>query len=411
MHQHAPVILVSAFSINPDSNGNNSPSWKLLAQIGRFNPLIVVTRPVYREAIERAVAADEELRTMQITWVWFDVNNVPNAVRGGRLHRAWWQRALPGFVLKQKLSFDVVHDMSPGAIRTPSRLWKLGKPFVFGPVGRQRRVPKNYLIHVYGWRAWLGTELRWRVDRILQSRDRALHNSMRHANYLITFDREVDHQNYGSQAPVLHMPVAGCDSGISEAHRGEHFTVVASGPLRPEAGFDLCIRSFARYYHQLSGNEKLRSQLVIIGDGPLAAYLQGLAAEMEISSAVKFIPWLHATDQRALFAESSVFFSSAHQSRCDQLSLALSCGLPVVCFRDGVCGDFVSTDCGVTIRQGRYDTTITRFSEALRLLHTNPTLHARLSEGARRLFSQQFSWEAKGQKLNSIYRQLAGNPA
>ncbi|MFN9958123.1 MAG: hypothetical protein ACK55I_33890, partial [bacterium] len=77
MHQHAPVILVSAFSINPESNGNNSPSWKLLAQIGRFNPLIVVTRPIYREAIERAVAADEELRTMQITWVWFDVNSIP----------------------------------------------------------------------------------------------------------------------------------------------------------------------------------------------------------------------------------------------------------------------------------------------------------------------------------------------
>jgi glycosyltransferase involved in cell wall biosynthesis len=241
--------------------------------------------------------------------------------------------------------------------------------------------------------------------------DKALQESMRHANYLITFDREIEQEIYGNATPVLHMPVAGDDSGFSHVHRGEQFTVVASGPLRPESGFDLCIRSFARYYHQLPKNEQMRARLIIVGDGPLSAYLHGLTAEMEITSAVQFIPWLHATDQRILYAKASVFLNCAHQGRCDQLSMALSCGLPVVCFKDGVCGDYIGSDSGMTVQKGRYDTTVTRFSESLRLMHMNPSLHARLAEGARKLFAQQFTWEAKGQKLNSIYRQIASQPS
>lgn len=204
------------------------------------------------------------------------------------------------------------------------------------------------------------------------------------------------------------MPLAGDDARISirQIRKGEGFTVLSRGEFIPENGFDLTIRSFARFYHPLPVHLKSRVRMVLIGQGAATDYLKTLVSEMELDGIVQFVIPSASADLEKLYAESDVYLYGGHQGSCEYLSEALAMSLPVICFKDGVFGSYVSKENGITIPAGRYDSTLTRFAEGLRLLYENPALYARLSEGARKMFMEKFSWEKKGERLNELYNNL-----
>lgn len=406
-----PSILLSAYSLDPLDREQGGNDWKLLRQIARFNSVCVVTRSSMQKRIEYYLRKHPNDGMGTVRFIYFDGGVVRDKAdsSGSVFKKQLWHYRLPGFIRKTGVEFDLVHHLGPKSGWVPSYLWKLGKPLVLGPLGKQPRVPRNYLVHTHGWSTYLRHELRWQFKSWMRKSDFLFTRSLSHAQALITTGDAVLEQQAGSGVFTIKMPVSGGDEPYLLTNRytkGSDFTVLAAGTLLPENGFDLAIRSFARFYHPLPIEEKKRCRLVIAGEGPDAAHLRRLVTEMELHGTVNFIPWLHAADMQALLSVSDVFLYAGMQGRCDRLADAFSIGLPVVCFKDGICGDYVSKDCGITVPQGRFDGTITRFAEAIRLLHGNPVLYRKLSSGARKVFSEEFSWESKGIRIQKLYDSL-----
>lgn len=407
-----PRVLVSAFSLNPFDREQGHNDWKLLQQIARFNTVHVVTRTCMRERIEDYLLKHPCDHAGDIRFLYFEksTDDSENSASGiTALKRHLWHYQLPAFIRKTGIEFDLVHQIGPKAGWVPSYLWKLGKPLVLGPLGKQPRVPRNYLVHTHGWSTYLRSEFRWQLKDFFRRTDTLFARNLGHAQALITASDGVLDLSVKKGKSIIRMPVSGCDASNSFMTRyakGSDFTVLTAGALLPENGFDLAIRSFARFYHPLPLEEKKRCRLVIAGDGPDAGHLRNLVSEMELHGAVDIIPWLHYSDMHELLSSSDVFLYSGMQGRCDRLADAFSTGLPVICFQDGICGDYVNKECGITIPHGRFDGTITRFAEAIRLLHDNPVLYQKLSLGARQVFNEEFSWESKGVRIQKLYHSL-----
>lgn len=407
-----PSILLSAYSLDPFDREQGYNDWKLLQQIARFNAVHVVTHTRMRERITDYMCKYPKDSISSVVFIYFDGQRGSTSASGtsvNGLNKQLWHYRLPGFIQKTGIAFDIVHHLGPKSGWVPGFLWKLGKPLVLGPLGKQPRVPRNYLVHTHGWPTYLRNELRWQFKSLIRRTDPLLATHLRHAQAVITTGDAVLDKQVKTGVARVKMPIAGGeDNGhlTSRYSKGSDFTVLAAGALLPENGFDLAVRSFARFYHPLPIEEKKRCRLVIAGDGPDSAHLHKLVTEMELEGTVNFIPWMHTGDMQALLSVSDVFLYAGMQGRCDRLADAFSMGIPVVCFADGICGDYVNKDCGITIPRGRFDGTITRFAEAIRLLHGNPVLYQKLSTGARKVFQDEFSWESKGIRIQRLYDSL-----
>ena len=67
-------------------------------------------------------------------------------VGSGLRYVLWqWEASQAALRLDEHVSFDVVHHVSYGSLPGGSFLWRLGKPFVFGPAGGGQTTPSEFL--------------------------------------------------------------------------------------------------------------------------------------------------------------------------------------------------------------------------------------------------------------------------
>ncbi len=128
----------------------------------------------------------------------------------------------------------------------------------------------------------------------------------------------------------------------------DHPLLVTVSRLAPEKSVDLVLRAF----QQVAG--PLEAYLVIVGDGPSAAGLRGLAAELGISERVRFVGALPHDAALAVMAAGDLFvFASQTETIGLVLIEAMAAGLPVVAVaragaaevvRDGEAGTLVEPD-------------------------------------------------------------------
>ena len=405
-------VLVSAYAVNPYHGSEDGMGWNFIRQIARYNRVIAVTRVNTRSDIERYMQEHSSPEYSNIEFVYYDLPAWARWwKRGGRgalLYYYLWQIFLPGFVRRRKLEFDIVHNLNFHNDWTPSLLWKLHKPFVWGPVGHHPRIPRDYVVHVYGWKTYLREEAKWLVKKYFWKLDPFLRQTVHRADRVLAMNSSVEKVLPGCKTKVVHMPSVSTEAPNEwkGVRKGQGFTVLSAGRFVPLKGFDITIRSYARFYHQLSPLEQQNTRLVLVGDGPYKDYLQLLAQEMEVGNSITFIAWLHRSDFKKLYAESDVFLFPSHEGAGMVVAEALSYGLPVLCFRNEGPGEFVTKECGMTVEYGRYNTSVTRFADSLRLLHDNPRLYAQLSEGARRVYREKFNWNLKGEQLRDVYDEL-----
>ena len=407
------TILLSAYAVNPYHGSEDGMGWNFINQIARFNKIIAVVRKNTRTDIERYMIDHPSEYYKNIQFIYFDLpywmRFWKNGSRGALPYYYLWQYFLPYYIKRKNLHFDIVHNLNFHNDWTPSRLWVLKKPFVWGPIGHHPRIPKDYVLHVYGRKTYIVEQIKWMIKKYFWNVDPFLRQTVQHADAVLTMNSTVAKMLHLTQKQTIHMP-----SVSSEAHNSlfnssnldDRFIVLSAGRFVPLKGFDITIKSFARFYHQLPISNKLKAKLILVGDGPSKPYLQRLVNELELGDAVQFIEWLHRSDFQKLYLKSKVFLFPSHEGAGMVVAEALSFGVPVLCFRNEGPGEFIDSSCGITVPYGRYDSSITHFSAALTLLHNDNVRYNELSEGAIRTFKTKFDWNLRGERLRDVYESL-----
>jgi glycosyltransferase involved in cell wall biosynthesis len=403
------TILATVYAVNPYKGSEDGMGWNAIYQIARFQKVIAITRENNRPHIEQYMQENQDENFKRIQFLYFDLpmwmRFWKKKSRGAMLYFWMWQKAIPSFVKRLNLRFDVVHNLNFHNDWTPSFLYKLKAPFVWGPIGHHPIIPGQYL-QPYARINWVKDRLTWMVKKAFWMFSPGLKKTIQHADHILCMNNSVPEViDLGGKSYSVFPSVATEDYGCKTEKMTAKFQLISAGRLVPLKGFDLSINAFANFL-KADPSRKERSELLIVGSGPEKAYLEQLCIENDILPQVKFIDWIERSALIEMYKDSSAFLFPSHEGAGMVVAEALSFGLPVICLDNAGPGQFINKDCGFAIPQQDYDATISQLSAAISTLYNNPVLVDTMSVAARARFESHFDWNQRGHQFKNIYETL-----
>ncbi len=349
-------ILMSAFSCGPDTGSEPGIGWNWALEAARQGHTItVLTQSEFQTEIEAALAQSrvpENIKFVFFTPRWLELLR-DYGLRSPLSGITWqivhllWQIILPGFVKKQGLhkGCDIIHHITLGGIRHPTRLYKLDLPLVVGPLGGGERAPMA-LRKSFSWRGWLKDFVR-DIHTSLLTLDPITRSACHHALVVYAKTR---HSKSALPAKDPNKVRVAFELGTYAKSLSEPPATKKKGPIRLLyagqfiywKGMDIGLKAIAEARRQGADIE-----LTLLGDGPEKARWQSLAETLGLKSHVHWpglIP--HSEMVQAYRTHDILLFPSLHDSSGNVVIEAFTNGLPVVCLNLGGPAEMVNETCG-----------------------------------------------------------------
>jgi glycosyltransferase involved in cell wall biosynthesis len=363
-------ILLSAFACEPYAGSEKSNGWTWAQALARRHDVVVLADLAYRPAVETELRRHPELTRLSFEWVGDGVHHYRH-LRRWRYYFRWQRLALRrAATLHAQAPFDVVHHVTFGTLRIPSHLWRLGVPFLWGPIGGGESVP-----FVYYHPPWMSA--RQAVQEIARAawnawcrRDPRIRRLIRHARVVaVTTTQTLE---------ALPGPVAGevVTLPSSVLHRADIERVAqrraSPGPpggarslfvgrLVGWKGPGLALAAFAAY-----AADHPDARLDLYGDGPMRTWLERRARVLGVADKVTFKGQVQRERLLDVYADYQIFlFPSMHDSSGFASLEAMAAGLPVVCLDTGGPGAAVPPDAGRKIAVRAPSATVDGLAAAL----------------------------------------------
>jgi glycosyltransferase involved in cell wall biosynthesis len=404
------IILATCYAVNPYKGSEDGMGWNFVLQIARHNSVFAITRKNNQPHIEKYMTENTNEIYKNITFLYFDLpywmRFWKKGGRGAMLYYYMWQKGIVSFVKKQKLNFDIVHNVNFHNDWTPTFLYQLNKPLVWGPIGHHPRIPKQYF-QKYDKKYFFIDTITWWIKNLFWKYSFSLKKTIQKTNHILCMNSGVANVIHLKNKSHSIMPsVATDDYFHGEIIKKKDFIVISVGRFVPLKGFDLTILAFANFINQLSEKEKEKCKLILIGSGPEKKNYEQLIQLNSIQNNVEIIEWIHREELMNQYKKASVFLFPSHEGAGMVVAEALSFGLPVVCLKNEGPGEFVSDKCGFTVKHQDYKQTISKLAKSVVILFKDERILLKMSQNARDHYMKNFTWNSKGNQLNEIYKKL-----
>ncbi len=338
--------------------------------------------------------------------------------RNRRLRKLWppsyywyyktWQKK--AFQLAKELdgkeNFDIIHQLNMVGYREPGYLWKIDKPFVWGPIGGLENSPLQLLPYI-GFKGFVFFFYRNLYNSLQRNfLNRPKKAATRDRAFVIAATK--GNQNrikelWGVEADII------CEVGQETNHtemivssvkhrREEPLRIVWSGLHIPRKNLSLLLQALK--------NIKTPYELHILGKGEMTAKWKMIAHNLGIAENCKWYGWVERSKSLSIMQSGHVFCITSISDLTSSVTLeAISFGLPVICLDHCGFADIINENCGIKVPISNYTEVVTHFKEAIETLDFDENLRQRLSQGALER-ANDFSWNGKVEKLNKIYSDL-----
>jgi glycosyltransferase involved in cell wall biosynthesis len=144
-------------------------------------------------------------------------------------------------------------------------------------------------------------------------------------------------------------------------------------------------------------------ELLVVGDGPERNELEHGAHMQDVAKHTTFLGNVSKAEALFYLQSAEVFLSTAtYVDKPDVLFEAMREGVPVIAtdipgFRES----FAHTESGIRIPPGNAMTC----AEALEQLFSNTSIKTHITEGAKKLLSEKYSWETHEKKLLTFFQE------
>ena len=403
-------ILLSAYACEPGKGSEPAVGWGWALGLARLGHRVtVVTRANNRPIIESAAATTRDLDLRFVycdlpRWArWWKRGN-----RGVHLYYLLWQWLAYrlALALHRREPFDRVHHVTFVSIRQPSFMGGLGIPFVFGPVAGGDFVPRNLLPSLH-WQARLAERLHETFSR-LAMHDPLVRRTLRQAQAIYVNSEATRRLVPAEHLDRTHVRLAiGWDPADEPTSQP-----VPAGPARrgPKALFVGRLLAWKGLRLALMAMSEVCSthpdaSLTVVGNGPLKAHLQHLAARLGVADRVYWRGHVARDELPFVYrAHDVLLFPSLRDSGGLVVLEALANALPIVCLRLAGPGQIVNDTCGAAVQTAGRESrqTAIALADAVRDVVQDAHHHSGLRRGARRRLSK-FAWH---QSIGAIEREL-----
>lgn len=414
------TVLVTAYAVNPIKGSEDGIAWNIIKGLAAQNEIVAITRENNEPYVEKHLEEHPLPGGYSLRFEYFDLpywmRFWKKGSRGASIYHILWHFGVVFFILKKRIKFDLAHHLNFNADWSPSFLYLLGKPYVWGPIGHHHKIPKDYILP-HGKKAWLKDRLMWWVKSYFWKIDPFLKLTKWNAKKIIGLNTSVFEVMKVAKNKQVVIPAAGNElpDEIRATIKNKTYQVLSIGRFVPLKGFDITLQAFAECYHRQSAEVQAKMQLTLIGKGPEKDKLKSMAEKNLPADAVQFVDWLGRAELDEYFAASQIFLFPSHEGAGMVVPEALSFGLPVVCFDNYGPGEFVDAECAITVPYSNYQQSIIDFSLALEELLKDENRRLAMSKNAKRKFQNTFTWKKKASQIQSVYDEvfysLQGAPA
>jgi len=387
-------ILLSAFACKPNSGSETGVGWRWAIELAKTHEVVVLTDISRRASIESQTGSMPT--SLRIVYYRPKILSrlMLNSKTAHLIYQLWqmgaWKVAKR---LDFEHDFDVCWHLTYGVFRQPSWMWKVGKPFVFGPMGGGERAPM---------RLWVGMPTSEKLREI--ARDivnivswwlPGLRATYQHADLVIarTEDTRRILPAWVQHKTVVQQEIGGYPARLNpdscKGHQG-CLNILFVGRLLGWKGVHLAIRAYSRFL-QNGG----KGDFTIIGEGPMEVALMRIVSSLGLVDKVTFISKLPQEELFRRYPDFDVlFFPSLHDSGGNVVIEAISFGVPVICLDLGGPSSFVNETCGVVVpaHESSEVEVIDALAKALLDIFSDSVLHRALCRGAL-AHAESLTWE------------------
>jgi len=316
-------------------------------------------------------------------------------------YKRWMKRAyLKAKEMLPNYNFDIVHQLTMTGFREPGYLYKLGIPFVWGPIGGMASIPLNFLPH-------------------LDLKTLTVRGPQAIINYLqIIFGRA---KFASKKSDIIYAIGPEEEKVISQIWKRKCYRLI-------ETGTSCEIPPLERNYHNnrpliigsTSGHGDRRKGLFIlikaiaalndypievkiVGEGVETSYLRQLVTKHNLDKAVYFIGKVeHSQIKECLYSFDVFVHPSLLDGTPHSVIEALSSGLPVICHDIRGLNLAINDKCGIKIPLKSMKQSVEGIRNGIKYFMQNPGKVNEMSKAAIRR-SGELTWAKLAGEISKGY--------
>ena len=407
-------VLISAYACSPYNGSEPGVGWGFVTELAKHHDLwVIVEKEEFRKDVDRYLIDRPELGN-QVKFYFIQKHHSHTLRKIYPPSYYWYYRRWQYDVfqlakqLHSKVGFDIAHQLNMVGFREPGYLWKLGIPFVWGPIGGMGLFPWRFLpvLGVYGGFYYLCYNMiNWlQMSFLVRPRHAARAAAFGSANGLISATNENCEEakiHWKCKSTVLAevgLP-RGILSLINDRSSDKPLRILWSGQHTPRKALNLALEALSILPSTVAW------ELHVLGVGQKTVAWKRLANGLSISSHVRFYGWISREQALSVMQSAHLMLiTSLRDLTSTVLVEALSIGLPIICLDHCGFADVVNDDCGVKIPLTTPRQTIVALANSIEDLANNEEKRRGLANGALGR-ARDFSWEKKIQVINHIYQE------
>lgn len=399
-------VLVCAYACNPTQGSEEGVGWGWVKAISEYHDLSVITGEHHRSDIEAELDSHQELRE-RIRFYYIPLVRYPfvEALWPPShlfVYRRWQREALAiARQLQKQCRFDIAHQLTYVGFRVPGRLWTLGVPFVWGPIGGLEQTTWALLpsLGLMGCLHFAARNLLNDCDRRFSTLPKRAFRAAEGGIIAATSGVQLQIRRfYGRESIVI------SEVGLPTVALKVPARRPANAPLHLLwSGLHIPRKALPFLFEALQTlPSNLQWKLTILGDGPCQAKWERLSQERGLWGRCEWLGQVPRSIALANMQQAhALVVTSVHDLTSTVVVEALANGLPVIC--PNHCGfkDAVNSSCGILVSAFSRGLLICGLTQAIEHLY-DEDFRFLLAKGAI-MQSQKYRWDTKARAVNDIY--------
>lgn len=402
-------ILLSAYACEPNKGSEPFLGWRWAREIAMHHDVWIITRANNKESIEEYLG-NNPMPSMHFSYV--DVGGLvgwyKKGSRGMQLYYYFWQRKAykKAKELNKYEGFDIVHHLTFGAFTQPTYMWKLGIPFLWGPIGGGEKLPhisgrkNNFCGILYE----LLRSFQMNIYRFLPFSRGALKNAYK---ILVTTEETKNLIPSKYRNKCILFQSLGIDKDFMREgkvlfEKTSRIKVLVVGRMIGWKGFDIAIDAFKIASQRLDNVD-----LYLRGKGELKDALLSRCGNLLGKRIFYVDTYFNYEDMHSFYKSNDIFLNcSLHDSGCLVILEAMSAGLPIICINCGGPKVITEPQNAIKIEPSDYKKIVSEIADAICLLSCNKDLRSNMGNESINIINEKYLYEKKYNLIESIYKEM-----
>lgn len=401
-------ILVSAYACIPNRGSEPGNGWNWTIENAKLGHSVwCFTTPWGKNEINTEL---KKYPHLNISPTYIDVPKWLNYLYRFQpfvyLHYLVWQYKASQIAIRldKKNNFDLILHASMTSFQMGSGMWRLKKPFIFGPVGGGSYPPPAFKKYFFG--EWHTEVIRkWTSNVLLKFNKNIRRIAKSHALILVAnIDTYKIARKIGASNVRLFL-----DAGIPSdffptevpiRHDRRVLKILWVGRIFPRKGLPLVLEALSKV------RSDIPFQLTIVGDGTHGYLVPGLLKKYGLETKTVWkgqVPW---DVVKSAYLEHHVFlFCSLRDTSGSQFIEAMAYALPVITLDHQGAGELIPDDAGIKIKVTTPDETVVEIAHAVEYMFDHPDRCEQMGLSGYE-FAKSCTWENKIKRLSAFYPEV-----